>query len=138
MWRRGRCERIERRKWVRRDGDLADFRAENGADAEKRGDRDEADRALAEFFFDSLEVITQRGEFLLLTGQDFVFAGFKGKGAGVLDLGVVLAVPVNQSSLSDVDLSGDVGQAMALGTELEELVFGFNGVHKLSWELWEL
>jgi hypothetical protein len=42
---------------------------------------------------------------------------------------VLLAIPIDQGSLTDFEVLGDAAQAPALGPEFEELVFRIDIVH---------
>jgi len=59
---------------------------------------------------------------------DFLQVG----GAQGAQLGLVFGVPSDEGAGCDAGFFGDLEQALVLGAEFDEFVYGFGGVHKID------
>jgi hypothetical protein len=75
----------------------------------------------------------EAAEFFFLGGKGFFLERFELGGAEGTELGLELAAPLDEGGFGDFKLSGDAGEAQALGAQEKELVFGFVGMHRNGW-----
>jgi len=82
-----------------------------------------------EFLLDGVMEFGEAAEIVLVGREDFFVQGFAFEGAEGVNLIRQLAVPIEEGGFGDADLSGDAGEAPALGAEFDKLASGFVGVH---------
>ena len=66
---------------------------------------------------------------MLVGGEDSFFQCFKLESAKGLKLRAMLAIPIHQRALGDLNGGGDAGETPAFGPELEETALGVNRMH---------
>jgi hypothetical protein len=91
-----------------------------------------ADVIVISFFEGGFEFADEGGdvfEFIGVGAEDAFLEGFEFEGAEGVDLRAAFLVPLDEGAFADVDFLSDAAEAEALGTEFDEFVFGFVGVH---------
>ena len=87
--------------------------------------------ALVEYVFPLADALGNTLEGVFQAVADLFFEEVPLEGAQALDLFDGFVVPAAQGGAGDVQLGGDSVEGEALGAEFDELVFGFEGMHRL-------
>jgi hypothetical protein len=72
---------------------------------------------------------SQAGQLLFSRGQELFLQELHLNGLERSDLGGALAIPIHEGPFRDVEFSGDMSQAPALGTQFNEFIFVLFSMH---------
>jgi len=124
----GNCHAGVRRQ-VRLNAEFADLGAKEARESEKVAGGLVIELALGEFAFDLLEMFGQAGKLMFVRGQELFLESFDLEGTEGAQFLKMLAIPIHEGALGDINGDGDAGEAPSLGPEFEETAFGIGRVH---------
>ena len=95
--------------------DLADFAAQQGGQAIQVFGGNAVGGPFRQFLIDSVQFAFQALELLLARGENLLLERLQFDGAEGTDFHMFLAIPIDEGTLGDIEMSGDASQAPTPG-----------------------